>query len=110
MLQTTEKYGKRLRNISFSIVNDEQTAEECENDTYYQAWNLIPPNEPRDYLYPFLVRIIRNISLNYCRHKTVLKRKAHISELTKEMEECLPGMNNVEESIDDILIKDAVNS
>ena len=30
--QTTEKYGSRLRSLACGIVNDQQTAEECEND------------------------------------------------------------------------------
>lgn len=45
--QTTEKYGHRLRALAYGIVNDLQTAEECENDTYMEAWNTIPPHEPR---------------------------------------------------------------
>lgn len=32
--QTAEKYGSRLRTLAYGIVNDLQTAEECENDTY----------------------------------------------------------------------------
>ena len=35
--QTTEKYGSRLRTLAYGIVNDLQTAEECENDTYMEA-------------------------------------------------------------------------
>ena len=31
---TKEKYGNRLRSLSYGIVADSQTAEECENDTY----------------------------------------------------------------------------
>ena len=42
--QTTEKYGSRLRSLAYGIVNDSQTAEECENDTYMEAWNTIPPH------------------------------------------------------------------
>ena len=34
---TAEKYGGRLRALSHGIVQDMQTAEECENDTYLQA-------------------------------------------------------------------------
>ena len=65
--ETAEKYGNRLRSLSYTITNDTQTAEECENDTYLQAWNLIPPHEPISYLYAFLARITRNISLSVCR-------------------------------------------
>ncbi len=64
---TSEKYGSRLYSLAYGIVNDSQTAEECENDTYLAAWNAIPPHEPRTYLYPFLARIVRHISLNICR-------------------------------------------
>ena len=41
--QTAEKYGSRLRALAYGIVNDLQTAEECENDTYMEAWHTIPP-------------------------------------------------------------------
>ena len=41
--QTAEKYGHRLRALAYGIVNDLQTAEECENDTYMEAWNTILP-------------------------------------------------------------------
>ena len=60
---TTEKYGRRLRTLAFGVVRDAQTAEECENDTYMEAWRSIPPHEPRRYLYAFLARITRHIAL-----------------------------------------------
>lgn len=39
---TSEKFGARLRSLSHNIVGDLQAAEECENDTYIEAWNTIP--------------------------------------------------------------------
>ena len=48
--QTAEKYGSRLRALACGIVVDIYTAEECENDTYMEAWKSIPPHEPRTYL------------------------------------------------------------
>lgn len=45
--QTSEKYGSRLRNVAYGIVEDLHTAEECENDTYMEAWNSIPPMSRR---------------------------------------------------------------
>ena len=44
---TSEKYGSRLRNVAYGIVEDLHTAEECENDTYMEAWNSIPPMSRR---------------------------------------------------------------
>lgn len=44
---TRNKYGQRLQQMAFGIIRDHGSAEECENDTYLEAWNRIPPNEPR---------------------------------------------------------------
>ena len=93
------KYGSRLRALSFSITSDFQTSEECENDTYLQAWNLIPPNEPRTFLYAFLARIIRHLSIDRCRKRASLKRGGYITELSEELELCLPASEDVENKI-----------
>ena len=107
---TKEKYGNRLRSLSYGIVADSQTAEECENDTYMKIWNTVPPHEPRTYLYPFLARIIRHISLNCCRSRNSLKRSAFVCELTSEMEQCIPSQNDLSCLIDDIAFGEAINS
>ena len=107
--QTAEKYGRRLRALSCGIVADSQTAEECENDTYMEAWNAIPLHEPRSYLYAFLARITRHISLNRCRERSRLKRSAFICELTAEMEQCIPAPDDVECRIEDMALGEAIN-
>lgn len=107
--QTTEKYGSRLRLLAYGIVRDLQTAEECENEVYLEAWNSIPPHEPRSYLYAFLARITRHISLNCCRDRTRLKRNALICELSAEMEQCIPAPYDAQCRIDDIALRDAIN-
>lgn len=107
--QTSEKFGDRLRALAYGIVKDHQTAEECENDTYLQAWNSIPPHEPRNYLYAFLARITRHISLDCCRKRSRLKRSAYISELSAEMEQCIPAPDDMECRIDDIVLGQAIN-
>lgn len=105
----SEKYGNRLRSLSHSIVKDRQTAEECENDTYMEAWDTIPPHEPRSYLYAFLARIIRHLSLNCCRDRSRLKRSAFICELSAEMEQCVPAPDDVQCRIEDKVFADAIN-
>lgn len=107
--QTAEKYGKRLYTLAYGIVADEQTAEECENDTYMQAWNSIPPHEPREYLYPFLARITRHIALNHCRDRERLKRSAHICELSAEMEQCIPDPKTSGCPVEDMVLGEAIN-
>ncbi|MDC7286310.1 RNA polymerase sigma factor [Blautia schinkii] len=107
--QTSEKFGSRLRSLAYGIVNDQQTAEECENDTYMNAWNSIPPHEPRSYLYAFLARITRHIALNCCRERHRLKRSAFICELSAEMEQCIPSPDDIECRIDDMVLKETIN-
>ena len=107
--QIAEKYGGRLRDLAYGITNNADIAEECENDTYLKAWDSIPPHEPRDYLYPFLARITRHIALNRCRDDKRLKRSAFICELSEEMEQCIPGRDDVEKTADDLALRDLIN-
>lgn len=106
---TAEKYGKRLQSVSYGIVRDHLTSEECENDTYNEAWNSIPPKEPKNYFYAFLCRIVRHISLDRCRQRQALKRKAYISELSLEMESCIPSPDDCEQRIDDMAFAELLN-
>ena len=101
---TASKYGKQLKSVSMTIVQQMQTAEECENDTYLQAWNSIPPHQPRNYLYAFLLRIIRHISIDRCRHQDRLCRKAYMQELSDELLCCVPGNADVESQIDAMVL------
>lgn len=107
--ETTEKYGSRLRCLAYSIVGDRQIAEECENDTYLEVWNSIPPHEPRNYLFAFLALITRRTAFDFCRKRDRLKRSAFICELSAEMEECLPAPDNTELHIDSAAFCDAIN-
>lgn len=107
--ETAKQYGNRLRALSFGMVGDKETAEECENDTYMEAWNRIPPHEPRTYLYAFLARIVRHISLNRCRADKRLKRHAVICELTAELEQCIPAPDDTECLLDDMAFRELIN-
>lgn len=100
IVKSSEKYGVRLLAIAKNILEDDETSRECENDTYFQAWNLIPPNEPRRYLFAFLARIIRHISLDRCRERNRKKRCASYVELSEEMEQCIPAPGDVEKQIE----------
>ena len=84
--ETADKYGARLRAIAYAILEDRESAEECENDVYLEAWKRIPPNEPRGYLFEYLGRITRHLAIDECRRRNALKRQIVYCELTKEME------------------------
>lgn len=106
---TADKYGSRLRSLSFGITSDEQTAEECENDTYLEAWNAIPPSDPKTYFYAFLARIARHISIDRCRERKSLKRDGRIVELSDELAACLPTSDGVESKMDAKMLGEAIS-
>ena len=108
--QTAQKYGARLRRIANNILNNLASAEECENDAYLEAWNRIPPNEPRDYLFAFLGKITRHLAIDECRRKASQKRQALFCELTQEMEQCIPGRNDPEEALDADALRQAISA
>ena len=107
--RTEEKYGRSLRKIISSVLDDE-TGKECENDVYLRAWNLIPPNEPRDHFFAFLGKIARNLAIDEWRRTNAQKRTATMIELSEELQECMPGKSNVEGEILAGELKKAINS
>lgn len=107
--ETAAKYGARLRALSFRITGDGETARECENDCYLEAWNRIPPHKPGDYLFAFLARLTRSRSVDCCRRRESLQRNAHIVELTDELEDCLPSVNDVADDVEAKLLGEAIS-
>ena len=68
IVETEKKYGGFCRRIAINILNSEQDAEECVNDTLRGAWESIPPKRPEK-LAAYLGKITRNIALNRYTHK-----------------------------------------
>ena len=97
---TAKKYSSRLRRVALGILSDPGTAEECENDTYLRAWELIPPHEPRTYFFPFLGRITRHLAIDRLRREQSQKRNGSCLELTREIAECIPGGARAEEALE----------
>lgn len=85
--RTAEKYGSRIRQIAYGVIGNHESAEECENDTYQKAWESIPPNEPREHLFSYLGRIVRNIALNRLKAEESKKRNAIRCELEGDISE-----------------------
>lgn len=107
--ETSQKYGKRLQRLAYGVVAELHTAEECENDTYLEAWRSIPPHEPREYLFAFLARITRHLALDCCRSRNRLKRSAFIGELSEEMEQCIPAPDDMECRLDALALQETLN-
>ena len=107
--QTSQKYGTKLRRIARNVLSDAETSEECENDAYLQTWNLIPPNEPRTYLFFFFLKIVRHLAIDRLRHESRQKRSALYCELTDEMQECIPGSADVSQEFDAKELSETIN-
>lgn len=93
------KYGKACRKLAYNIVNSEQDAEECVNDSYLGAWNAIPPSRPSP-LIAFILKIVRNVSLNRYWKAVAGKRNARYTVALAEVEDCLGDSKTVETEMD----------
>ncbi len=93
--ETERKYGKMCMHISMGILDSRPDAEECVNDTYLKAWGAIPPGRPQSFG-NYLLRIVRNISLNRLRHLSADRRDRAITVSFTELEECLPVRDEYE--------------
>lgn len=80
-----DKYGKSCYRLSYRIVGDRQDAEECVNDSYLGAWQSIPPERPCPLL-PYLLKIVRNISLKLYWKKNAVKRRTACQAALEEVE------------------------
>lgn len=102
-----EQYGSRLRNVAYGILQNSQDAEECENDTYLDAWKSIPPHEPRNYLFAFLARITRCKAINLCRRNGQENRVVALSD---EMASCIPSGADTESHLDSVQLGSTIST
>lgn len=82
--ETDRKYGKYCHTIAYNICASNEDAEECVNDTWFSAWNLMPDKRPSA-LSTFLGYITRNFALN--------RYKARTSKSAAAVKRRLPWMN-----------------
>ena len=93
------KYGKLCRHLSYNIVNSRQDAEECVNDAYLGVWNAIPPAHPNPLL-SYLLKIVRNLSLNCYWKKEAAKRNGGYAVALEEIEGCISDSKTVREELE----------
>lgn len=94
------KYGRDLIKISYRILNDIQDAEECVNDSYFNVWNSIPDARP-DFLFGYVAKIVRNLSVNLLKRNTSIKRGGEETNLLlSEIEECISDKDTVENYVE----------
>ncbi len=106
--ETSKKYGRYCRTIAYNILYSDSDAEECVNDTYLKAWNVIPPQKPKS-LSAFLGRITRNIALNRYIHDNAKKRSGEVNVIFEELENAVFHSDSSEDIADELALKEAVN-
>lgn len=104
-----ERYGARLLALARNILGDEGAAEECLNDAWLEAWRRIPPHEPRDYLFPFLAKLVRAGALNRVKAEAAGKRSAELVALTDELADMLPSGQDTEGEVAARALSEAVS-
>lgn len=97
--ETAQKFGRFCDKIAWNILRNREDAAECVNDTYQAAWSAIPPQRPQK-LTAFLGRITRNLALDRCDRQKAQKRGGGLELLLSELEDCLPGTEQVENALE----------
>lgn len=97
--ESDRKYGNLCHRIAQNILTIREDAEECVNDTWYAAWNCMPPDKPQS-LGAFLGRITRNLSISRWRAGHAQKRYNGMEILLSELDDCIPDSDDVEQIID----------
>lgn len=93
------RYGAYCRRISYNILANKEDVEECMNDTWYQAWNAIPPQRPLC-LKALFGKIIRNLSLNRWKWDRAGKRiRPEAMLVLDELGECVSGREQPEDVV-----------
>jgi len=91
--ETQRKYDSYLTKIAYNILYDIEDSRESVNDTYWNAWNSMPPHRPR-ILSTYLAKLTRRIAIDSFRRRTRDKRGGGEYALSlEELTECIPAQN-----------------
>ncbi len=100
--ETERYYGAACMRVSMGILSNRSDAEECVNDGYLKTWNSIPPTRPLS-LGGYILRIVRNLSINRLRDVTAAKRNRDLTVSIDELDECLPDRYTDADGLDSAL-------
>ena len=99
LAETDRKYGGYCFALANGILNSEQDAEETVSDTYWKAWNTIPPHRPSVFKL-FLAKITRNLAFSRWRQYSAEKRGGgEMNLVLDELAECIAAPVGVEEQV-----------
>ncbi len=92
--ETDRKYGRYCHYIAYSILQNDSDAEEIVNDTYFKAWESIPPARPNP-LRGFLGQLCRRLALDrYDRIHAEKRGGGQVTLVLEELSECVAGFED----------------
>lgn len=106
--ESSRKYGSLCHRIALNILSSIEDAKECVNDTWFAAWQRMPPDRPLS-LGAFFGRITRNLSISRWRTDNAKKRCRGMEVLLSELEDCVPDANDVEQAIEQMELARLLN-
>lgn len=93
------KYGGYCSTIANNILHSAEDTEECVNDTWLRAWNVMPPEKPNR-LAVFFGRITRNLAIDKYRKDRSQKYGGGQTPLClDELSECISENRPIEDRI-----------
>ncbi len=97
--EVQDKYYRYCMSIAMNILGDREEAEDCVNEAFHTAWQLIPPSAPYS-LATFLGRLTKNSAVNILKMRLAQKRGGGEAELAfEELIDCA-AQGSVEEQLD----------
>jgi RNA polymerase sigma-70 factor (ECF subfamily) len=107
--ETEKKYGNYLSKIAYRILADQEDTKESVNDTYWKAWNSMPPHKP-SVLSTYLGKITRQTAIDLFRKRNSDKRRASEYAVSlSELEDCISSGNVTEQSVDVHLLAGSIS-
>ncbi len=93
---TSEKYGGLCYSASYGILRVREDAEECVCDSYLRVRSTVPPERPQS-LKCYLLKIVRNVSLDRLKFLKRKKRARKLEISFSELENILPDSSAPDE-------------
>ena len=108
--ESDSKYGAYCFSVAYNILSDNEDSAECVSDTWLHTWNVIPPQCPVC-LKMFFAKITRNLSIDKLKKRSARKRGGgEFAIALDELNECVSGKECVENSFDEKLLTEAIES
>ena len=108
--ETDRKYGPYLTRIARNVLEDPEDSRESVSDTYYAAWNSMPPHWP-EILSAYLGKLARRIAIDCFRKRTRIKRGGGEYVLSlSELDGTFAAGNSTETAVDAKILGESINA